>query len=64
MKSFFRCSHEEGYLSKNIFEFMISTGCRIGETVALEKNDINWSNQSSEEKMIRKGKFILIRVVT
>ena len=26
---------------------MFSTGCRIGEVVALEKNHINWSNQSA-----------------
>ncbi|KAA0955462.1 tyrosine-type recombinase/integrase [Sporosarcina sp. ANT_H38] len=84
IESFFHCSHEEGYLSKNptskikeakvgkripkyltereiehlreschtpiekaIFEFMFSTGCRIGEIVALEKNNINWTNQSA-----------------
>ncbi|MFJ5771702.1 tyrosine-type recombinase/integrase [Psychrobacillus sp. NPDC093180] len=84
MKSFFRWSHEEGILSKNltskikepkvekripkyltereiehlreschppiekaIFEFMFSTGCRIGEIVSLEKNHINWTNQSA-----------------
>lgn len=34
-------------MEKAIFEFMFSTGCRIGEIVALEKNPINWSNQSA-----------------
>ena len=34
-------------MEKAIFEFMFSTGCRIGEIVALEKNNINWSNQSA-----------------
>ncbi|MFJ8243881.1 tyrosine-type recombinase/integrase [Peribacillus asahii] len=83
MKSLFRWSHEEGYISKNpaakikepkvgkripkfltereiehlreacftpmenaLFEFMFSTGCRIGEIVTLDKNSINWSNYS------------------
>lgn len=30
-----------------LFEFMFSTGCRIGEIVSLEKNCINWSNHSA-----------------
>ncbi len=30
-----------------IFEFMYSTGCRIGEITTLEKNDINWSDRSA-----------------
>ncbi|MEH7336786.1 tyrosine-type recombinase/integrase [Neobacillus drentensis] len=84
MKSLFRWSHEEGYISKNpaakikepkagkripkfltefeiehlreactsplekaLFEFMFSTGCRIGEIVSLEKSRINWSNRSA-----------------
>lgn len=84
MKSFFRWSHEEGYLSKNptskikepkvgkrlpmyitereiehlreschsamekaIFEFIFSTGCQIREIVSIEKNHINWSDQSA-----------------
>ncbi|MDI2588681.1 tyrosine-type recombinase/integrase [Psychrobacillus sp. NEAU-3TGS] len=34
-------------IEKAIFEFMFSTGCRIGEIVALDKNHINWSNQSA-----------------
>ncbi|PUB10585.1 site-specific tyrosine recombinase/integron integrase [Paenisporosarcina sp. OV554] len=34
-------------IEKAIFEFMFSTGCRIGEIVSLEKNHINWSNQSA-----------------
>jgi integrase/recombinase XerD len=56
IKSLFRWSHEEGYIPKNPaakikepkpFEFMFSTGCRIGEIVSLEKNSINWSNRSA-----------------
>ena len=45
----------EAYLTsmeKALFEFMFSTGCRIGEIVALEKNCINRSDRSS----IVKGK--------
>jgi integrase/recombinase XerD len=34
-------------MEKAIFEFMFSTGCRIEEIVALEKNHINRSNQSA-----------------
>ncbi|ETT83959.1 tyrosine-type recombinase/integrase [Viridibacillus sp. FSL R5-0477] len=34
-------------MEKAMFEFMFSTGCRIGEIVSLEKNDINWSNRSA-----------------
>lgn len=34
-------------MEKALFEFMFSTGCRIGEIVSLEKNSINWSNQSA-----------------
>lgn len=30
-----------------MFEFMFSTGCRIGEIVSLEKIRINWSNRSA-----------------
>ncbi|MDQ1002094.1 site-specific recombinase XerD [Neobacillus niacini] len=33
-------------LEKALFEFMFSTGCRIGEIVSLDKNRINWSNRS------------------
>jgi integrase/recombinase XerD len=33
-------------LEKALFEFMFSTGCRIGEIVSLDKNSVNWSNQS------------------
>jgi integrase/recombinase XerD len=33
-------------MEKALFEFMFSTGCRIGEVVSLEKNSINWSNRS------------------
>lgn len=33
-------------MEKALFEFMFSTGCRIGEVVSLEKNSINWSNHS------------------
>ncbi len=32
---------------KALFEFMFSTGCRIGEIVSLDKNCINWSNHSA-----------------
>ncbi|PAE38944.1 tyrosine-type recombinase/integrase, partial [Bacillus sp. 7884-1] len=32
-------------LEKALFEFMFSTGCRIGEIVSLDKNLINWSNR-------------------
>ena len=103
MKSFFRWSHEEGYLSKNptskikepkvgkripkyltereiehlreschspmeraIFEFMFSTGCRIGEIVTLVKNHINWSDQSAiiRGKGDKEREFILIHVAT
>lgn len=34
-------------MEKAIFEFMFSTGCRIGEIVSLEKNSINWSERSA-----------------
>jgi integrase/recombinase XerD len=34
-------------LEKALFEFMFSTGCRIGEIVSLEKSRINWSNRSA-----------------
>ncbi len=34
-------------LEKALFEFMFSTGCRIGEIVSLDKNCINWSNRSA-----------------
>jgi integrase/recombinase XerD len=33
-------------LEKALFEFMFSTGCRIGEIVSLDKNSVNWSNWS------------------
>lgn len=33
-------------MEKALFEFMFSTGCRIGEIVSLDKNCINWSNCS------------------
>ncbi|WP_075617948.1 tyrosine-type recombinase/integrase [Paenisporosarcina indica] len=41
--------HEACHLpiEKAIFEFMFSTGCRIGEIVSLERNHINWSNRSA-----------------
>ncbi|WP_236719821.1 tyrosine-type recombinase/integrase [Neobacillus mesonae] len=39
-------------MEKALFEFMFSTGCRIGEIVSLERNCINWSNRSA----IVKGK--------
>ncbi|MCM2534153.1 tyrosine-type recombinase/integrase [Neobacillus pocheonensis] len=34
-------------MEKALFEFMFSTGCRIGEIVLLEKSRINWSNRSA-----------------
>lgn len=34
-------------LEKALFEFMFSTGCRIGEIVTLEKSKINWYNRSA-----------------
>lgn len=34
-------------MEKALFEFMFSTGCRIGEIVSLDKNNINWSNRSA-----------------
>jgi integrase/recombinase XerD len=33
-------------LEKSLFEFMFSTGCRIGEISSLDKNCINWSSRS------------------
>ena len=33
-------------LEKSLFEFMFSTGCRIGEIVTLDMVNINWSNHS------------------
>ena len=34
-------------IEKALFEFMFSTGCRIGEIVSLDRNSINWGNQSA-----------------
>lgn len=34
-------------LEKALFEFMFSTGCRIGEIVTLQRSGINWSNRSA-----------------
>jgi integrase/recombinase XerD len=34
-------------MEKALFEFMFSTGCRIGEIVMLDCNTINWSNRSA-----------------
>ena len=34
-------------MEKALFEFMFSTGCRIGEIVKLDKNNINWGNHSA-----------------
>ncbi|WP_156289496.1 tyrosine-type recombinase/integrase [Oceanobacillus salinisoli] len=34
-------------LEKALFEFMFSTGCRIGEIVTLDRNSINWGSQSA-----------------
>jgi integrase/recombinase XerD len=33
-------------MEKALFEFMFSTGCRIGEIVSLDSKCINWSNRS------------------
>lgn len=34
-------------MEKALFEFMFSTGCRIGEIVSLDRNCINWSDRSA-----------------
>jgi integrase/recombinase XerD len=34
-------------VEKALFEFMFSTGCRVGEIVALDRNSINWGSQSA-----------------
>ena len=34
-------------IEKALFEFMFSTGCRIGEIGSLDRNSINWGNQSA-----------------
>lgn len=34
-------------MEKALFEFMFSTGCRIGEIVSLDINCFNWSNRSA-----------------
>ncbi|WP_227940096.1 tyrosine-type recombinase/integrase [Alkalihalobacillus deserti] len=34
-------------MEKALFEFMFSTGCRIGEIVSLNKNCINWESRSA-----------------
>ena len=34
-------------MEKALFELMFSTGCRIGEIAALDRNCINWSNRSA-----------------
>lgn len=34
-------------IEKALFEFMFSTGCRIGEIISLDRNSINWGNQSA-----------------
>ncbi len=49
-------------MEKALFEFMFSTGCRIGEIVTLNKNNINWSNHAAivRGKETRKEKSILI----
>ena len=49
-------------MEKALFEFMFSTGCRIGEIVSLDKNCINWSIvlPLCLERVIRKGRYTLI----
>ena len=34
-------------MEKALFEFMFSTGCRIGEIVSLDRNSVNSGNQSA-----------------
>jgi integrase/recombinase XerD len=34
-------------MEKALFEFMFSTGCRIGEIVSLNRNSINWGNRAA-----------------
>ncbi len=34
-------------MEKALFEFMFSTGCRIGEIVYIDRNCINWSDRSA-----------------
>ncbi|RDW17467.1 integrase [Oceanobacillus arenosus] len=34
-------------MEKSLFEFMFSTGCRIGEIVTLDRNSINWGSQAA-----------------
>ena len=34
-------------MEKALFEFMFSTGCRIGEVVTLDRGRINWANRSA-----------------
>lgn len=34
-------------MEKALFEFMFSTGCRIGEIVSLDRNSINCGSQSA-----------------
>ena len=34
-------------MEKALFEFMFSTGCRIGEIVSIDRGRINWSNRSA-----------------
>lgn len=34
-------------VEKALFEFMFSTGCRIGEVATLDRGRINWSNRSA-----------------
>ncbi|TFB24068.1 integrase [Filobacillus milosensis] len=34
-------------MEKALFEFMFSTGCRIGEIVSLDRNAINWGSYSA-----------------
>ena len=48
-----------------LFEFMYSTGCRIGEVVKLNRDDINFLRIPLlyMEKVIKKGKCTLILVV-
>jgi len=52
-------------MEKAIFEFMFSTGCRIGEVFSLEKVVLigQTDQQLSTGKEIKKGRSILISAV-
>ncbi|WP_321172073.1 tyrosine-type recombinase/integrase [Cytobacillus solani] len=49
-----------------LFEFMYSTGCRIGEVIKLNRDDISFLTNSVivHGKAIKKGECTLIPVAT